>query len=191
MLRDSEHLEIVINKLGPLVLDERDSLKADDLKVYAVFYNAFMTWVKYEIKWYGIRKLAEYKDLLDKVIAPQSISLSGALGSITDDDLPTYRFSLLTRLTQSLRLRCTDEEWGATITQLINHQVCIYEQITPTSDGYPIYLHGEDIAVQVSRDSIKSRFTHNPSLVVLALLSLLPASTLFIREDDIGAPNAS
>lgn len=172
----------ILHDLERLVDSERDAITAPQLEAYAAFYTAFMSWAKYEIKWYGIRSVEEYKEMNTLILAPLSIGEPGSDVSITDDELPTYRWSLLTRLTQGLRVRTNPSDWDEMVELIIDFVIDAYPLITDNNRDIAVYT--EDVANYVNTDVIEDILAVNPHIVTLALLSLLPHHALFIGQPE-------
>lgn len=174
----------VLQELSALVISERDAVNSPQLEAYGVFYNGFMTWAKYELKWYGVREVKEYFTMMQEILSPMSIVVNTGGDSVVDDDQPTYRFSLLTRLTQGLRVRCDDELWDEVIEQLVMNVVDIYPlvYVDPVRDQHVTRLdvYGEDVSNYLENKVVEEMFDKNPHLVTLALLGLLKHEELFV-----------
>lgn len=181
MERTETGMQPILDQLEQLVSGERDAVSAPQLEAYAAFYTAFMTWVKYELKWYGVRSLEEYEEMNNVLLAPLVIGAPEGDIQIKDDELPTYRWSLLTRLTQGLRSRVSPGMWYSVIDTLVTQVVNIYPEITPSIEDSVVYT--EDVACYVNPDRIKTVLKSNAHITTMILLSLLPHSALFLRVD--------
>lgn len=159
----------VIEALEQIVLDEYMVLQINRSSDVSKIYQLFLETAKYEYRWFGIRSEDEFtvkwNDLRSEMIIPDSLF---------EDASPSTKITLLTTITQRLKLVTKPDLW--------TEYVGLYDSIARVIRVYSVdsedvpnesewTMYDDQIATTLSHSNIVNVLKGNPWLVVLILIS--------------------